>query len=196
MPLELLLEDGDWLKLERRGILFSTLKDGSSSIGRKRLYVTEIILDTKQRRNIEMAKLKTILAAVLLALLILVCYYFLSGKGFGLSNSNWIFVVLNICFFSMFFFFIPFKRKVKRRSASIYLAFIVGLYFEMYGIPLTMYIFMWGFGFSNVPTFEFLLSGVMGADLFYAVFTYFIFPATALIMVIGISDSFWLEKDS
>jgi protein-S-isoprenylcysteine O-methyltransferase Ste14 len=145
-----------------------------------------LILDTKQRRNIEMAKLKTILAAVLLASLILVCYYFLSGKGFGLSNSNWIFVVLNICFFSLFFFFIPFKRKVKRRSASIYLAFIVGLYFEMYGIPLTMYIFMWGFGFSNVPTFEFLLSGVMGADLFYTVFTYFIFPATALIMVIGI----------
>jgi protein-S-isoprenylcysteine O-methyltransferase Ste14 len=55
----------------------------------------------------------------------------------------------------------------------------------MYGVPLTMFIFMWLFGFGNVPTLEFLLSGLLGEDLFYLIFRYFIFPATAIIMVIG-----------
>ncbi|XES78013.1 MAG: isoprenylcysteine carboxylmethyltransferase family protein [Candidatus Bathyarchaeia archaeon] len=133
-----------------------------------------------------MFDLKKAFAAALLAVAVLVLYYFLSGKGFGLSSSNWVLVALNIGFFSLFFLFIPFKRKVKRRHASIYLAFIVGLYAEMYGVPLTMYFFTWAFGYNNVYTLEFLLSGVLGPELFYAVFTFFIFPATALVMVAGI----------
>jgi protein-S-isoprenylcysteine O-methyltransferase Ste14 len=133
-----------------------------------------------------MFDLKKAFAAALLAVAVLVLYYFLSGKGFGLSSSNWVLVALNIGFFSLFFLFIPFKRKVKRRHASIYLACIVGLYAEMYGVPLTMYFFTWAFGYNNVYTLEFLLSGVLGPELFYAVFTFFIFPATALVMVAGI----------
>jgi protein-S-isoprenylcysteine O-methyltransferase Ste14 len=132
-----------------------------------------------------MGKLKTALAIVLLASALLVVYYFLSGKGFGLNESNWGFVALNIAFFSIFFLFINYRRRLTRRSSSVYLAFIVALYAEMYGVPLTMFAFTWAFGYNNVPTFEFLLSGLLGADLFYTVFTYFIFPATAIIMVIG-----------
>lgn len=151
---------------------------------------------SKRRINLEIRKyvwwecgmfdLKKAFTAALLAVAILVLYYFLSGKGFGLSGSNWMLVALNIGFFSLFFLFIPFKRKVKRRHASIYLAFIAGLYAEMYGVPLTMYFFTWAFGYNNVYTLEFLLSDALGPDLFYAVFTFFIFPATALIMVAGI----------
>jgi protein-S-isoprenylcysteine O-methyltransferase Ste14 len=133
-----------------------------------------------------MGKLKIALLVVLLASVFLVVYYFLSGKGFGLESSNWILVILNIAFFSIFFLFINFRRRVTRRSASIYLAFIVGLYAEMYGVPLTMYVFMWLFGANNVYTLEFLLKGLMGEELFYSFFTYFFFPATAVIMVIGI----------
>ncbi|MCW4019322.1 MAG: isoprenylcysteine carboxylmethyltransferase family protein [Candidatus Bathyarchaeota archaeon] len=129
---------------------------------------------------------KKAVAATLLAVAVLIVYYFLSGKGFGLSSSNWVLVALNIGFFSLFFLFIPFKRKVKRRHASVYLAFIAGLYAEMYGVPLTMYFFTWAFGYNNVYTLEFLLSGAIGQELFYTVFTFFIFPATALIMVAGV----------
>jgi protein-S-isoprenylcysteine O-methyltransferase Ste14 len=132
-----------------------------------------------------MGKLKNALIIVLLASVFLVCYYLLSGKGFGLEETNWVLVILNICFFSIFFLFINYRRKLTRRSSSVYLAFIVALYAEMYGVPLTMYVFTWAFGYKSVPTFEFLLSGLLGADLFYTVFTYFIFPATAIIMVVG-----------
>jgi protein-S-isoprenylcysteine O-methyltransferase Ste14 len=133
-----------------------------------------------------MGKLKNALIITLLASVLLVCYYLLSGKGFGLEESNWVLVILNICFFSIFFLFINYRRKLTRRSSSVYLAFIVGLYAEMYGVPLTMYVFTWAFGYKSVPTFEFLLSGLLGTDLFYTVFRYFIFPATAIIMVAGI----------
>ena len=133
-----------------------------------------------------MGKLKNAFLVVLLAAMFLVVYYFLSGKGFGLESSNWILVALNIAFFSIFFLFINYRRRLTRRSSSVYLAFIAGLYAEMYGVPLTAYVLAWAFGGGYLPTFEFLLSGLLGADLFYLVFTYFFFPATAVIMAIGV----------
>lgn len=133
-----------------------------------------------------MGKLKNVLLVVLLAAVFLVVYYFLSGKGFGLESSNWILVCLNIAFFSIFFLFINYRRRLTRRSSSVYLAFIVGLYAEMYGVPLTMYVFMWLFGANNVYTLEFLLRGLMGEALFNSFFVYFFFPATAVLMTIGI----------
>ncbi|MCW4005886.1 MAG: isoprenylcysteine carboxylmethyltransferase family protein [Candidatus Bathyarchaeota archaeon] len=129
--------------------------------------------------------MKRLVAAGFLAVALLVVYYLMSGKGFGM-DSNWGFVLLNVGFFGLFVLFMPFKRKVSRRSSSIYIAFIVGLYAEMYGVPLTMYFFSWAFGASNLYTLEFLLSGVLGQELFYTTFTYFIFPATALLMIAGI----------
>ena len=39
--------------------------------------------------NIKMGKLKNAVIIALLALALLVFYYFLSGKGFGLNESNW-----------------------------------------------------------------------------------------------------------
>jgi len=133
-----------------------------------------------------MGKLKNALLVVLLAAGFLIVYYFLSGKGFGLESSNWILVALNIAFFSIFFLFISYRRRLTRRSSSVYLAFIVGLYAEMYGVPLTAYVLAWAFGIGYVPTFEFLFSGLLGPDLFYLVFTYVFFPATAVIMAIGV----------
>ncbi|MCW4044288.1 MAG: isoprenylcysteine carboxylmethyltransferase family protein [Candidatus Bathyarchaeota archaeon] len=133
-----------------------------------------------------MEKLKSAVLVLLLAVAFLVVYYFLSGKGFGLESSNWLLVGLNIAFFSIFFLFINYRRRLTRRSSSVYLAFIVGLYAEMYGVPLTMYVFMWLFGANNVYTLEFLLRGLMGDALFNNFFVYFFFPATAVIMTIGI----------
>jgi hypothetical protein len=47
--------------------------------------------------------------------------------GYG----QWGLVFLNVVLFGLFLLLIPLKRKVERRSASVYLAFIIALYTEM-----------------------------------------------------------------
>ena len=131
----------------------------------------------------KMKKLNIILA-ILLAASLSVVYVFLSGRG--LFVVNWFFVILSICFFSIFFLFLPYRKRLARRPASVYLAFIVGLYVEMYGVPLTMYIFMWLFGINEIYTLEFLLSRLIGEEMFFLVFTYFIFPLSIIIIITGI----------
>jgi len=130
-----------------------------------------------------MSRLKNLLMVILLASMLSVVYVFLSVKG--LFEVNWFFVILSIGFFSIFFLFLPYRGKLARRPASVYLAFIVALYVEMYGVPLTMYIFMWAFGFNEMYTLEFLLKGWLGEELFFTVFKYFIFPLSTIIIVTG-----------
>lgn len=48
--------------------------------------------------------------------------------------------------FALFLLFIPFNRKSQRRPASVYLAFVVALAFEMFGIPLSLFLVTWGLG--------------------------------------------------
>jgi len=131
-----------------------------------------------------MWKIKDLILVILLALTLSVVYVFLSVKG--LFEVNWFFVILSIGFFSIFFLFLPYRGKLARRPASVYLAFIVALYVEMYGIPLTMYFFMWAFGYTEVYTLEFLLRGLIGEELFFIVFRYVIFPLSTIIIVTGI----------
>jgi protein-S-isoprenylcysteine O-methyltransferase Ste14 len=64
-------------------------------------------------------------------------------------------------------------------------AFLVALYAEMYGIPLTMFFFLGAFGQNNVFSLEFILTKLMGTS-FNDVFMYFIFPASKVIIGIGI----------
>lgn len=131
----------------------------------------------------KMKKLNIILA-ILLAVSLSVAYAFLSVRGFFVVN--WFYVILSIGFFSIFFLFLPYRGRLARRPASVYLAFIVALYVEMYGIPLTMYFFMWLFGYNEIYTLEFLLSRLIGDEMFFLVFRYIIFPASTIIIVAGI----------
>ncbi len=62
--------------------------------------------------------------------------------------GQWIGVILWIVLFGLFLLFIPFHKKSQRKPASVYLAFIIALALEMFGIPLTLYFITWAFGFS------------------------------------------------
>ena len=55
-------------------------------------------------------------------------------------------VVVYSVLFGSFIIFIPFKKKVQRRTTGVYLAFVIALAFEMFGIPLSIYIITWLFG--------------------------------------------------
>jgi len=96
----------------------------------------------------------------------------------------WYLVALNVIFFGLFILFIPFKKKQQRLPTSIYLAFIVALYTEMYGFPLTIYILMWLLGYQNPLTHisGHLLASIIGEDLFFMV----IHPISNITILAGI----------
>jgi protein-S-isoprenylcysteine O-methyltransferase Ste14 len=60
--------------------------------------------------------------------------------------GNWIAVLIWILLYSIFLGFIPFYRKSQRKPAGVYLAFIVALALEMFGVPLSMYFIAWIIG--------------------------------------------------
>jgi methanethiol S-methyltransferase len=64
--------------------------------------------------------------------------------------GQWFSVVLWIIMFVIFLAFLPFYKKSQRKPASVYIAFIIAMAFEMFGIPMSMYIIAWIFG-STLP---------------------------------------------
>jgi protein-S-isoprenylcysteine O-methyltransferase Ste14 len=100
--------------------------------------------------------------------------------------QNWGFVAINFVLLSLFLVFIAFRRKIARLPSSIYIAFIVALYFEMYGFALTMYVINAVFGFNNTVTLWYLLSILTGTELFYSIFLSVILPISNIIILSGI----------
>lgn len=130
-----------------------------------------------------MSKLKELLFFILVAFTLSLLLFWLSVAVYG--YGNWGFVLLNSLFFALFILFTKFRRKVVRLPSSVYLAFIVALYFEMYGFPLTMYIFSWLFGYRDVYTLTYLLVGLVGENLFTLIFHLFILPLSSIVMLFG-----------
>ena len=68
----------------------------------------------------------------------------------GNHLGQWGNVVLWIILGVVFLFFTPFYKKSNIKPSGAYLAFIVAMAFEMFGIPMSMYIIGWIFG-SKLP---------------------------------------------
>lgn len=60
--------------------------------------------------------------------------------------GQWWNVVLWIGLGLVFLLFTPFYKKSQRKPSSAYIAFIVAMAFEMFGVPMSMYIIAWVFG--------------------------------------------------
>ncbi|SDG72039.1 methyltransferase family protein [Desulfosporosinus hippei] len=59
---------------------------------------------------------------------------------------NWLGVVFFIVLYSFVLLFIPFYRKMDKKPAGTYLAFIIAFAIEMHGIPFSMYVISWIIG--------------------------------------------------
>ena len=64
--------------------------------------------------------------------------------------GQWDYVVIWTLLGAIFLAFTPFYKKSQRKPAGVYLSFIVAMAFEMFGIPMSMYILAWAFG-SKIP---------------------------------------------
>jgi len=64
--------------------------------------------------------------------------------------GQWGYVIVWALLGAVFLLFTPFYKKSQRKPASVYLAFMVAMAFEMFGIPMSMYILAWAFG-SSIP---------------------------------------------
>jgi protein-S-isoprenylcysteine O-methyltransferase Ste14 len=81
-----------------------------------------------------------VLFMLLLPSIITHTVWMMGGKGLThILVGRWDIVFVNIVFFLFFLYLIRFKRRVDWRSKNIYSAFIIALFAEMYGFPLTAY---------------------------------------------------------
>lgn len=64
--------------------------------------------------------------------------------------GQWTYVIIWTILGAIFLFFTPFYKKSQRKPAGAYLAFMVAMAFEMFGIPMSMYILTWVFG-ARIP---------------------------------------------
>ena len=104
----------------------------------------------------------------------------------AINPHNWLFVAVNFVLLSVFLVFTVFRGKIARLPSSIYLAFIVALYIEMYGFALTWFAISAVFGLTQVATFWGFLLPLTGLALLESIFYFVIVPISNVIILAGI----------
>ena len=66
-------------------------------------------------------------------------WFFMGHVETMVVQNRWDLVIINILIFLIFLIPLNFRKKINWKSMGIYTAFIVSLFIEMYGIPLTIY---------------------------------------------------------
>jgi protein-S-isoprenylcysteine O-methyltransferase Ste14 len=105
--------------------------------------------DSKTKQSFDARQLLLVLLSTLLIGFIgmwLVSALAFSGHSVIMPYNDWISVGFWTVLFGLFIAFIPFYKKTQRKPASVYLAFIIALALEMFGIPLSMYLVTWAIG--------------------------------------------------
>lgn len=67
-------------------------------------------------------------------------------EAFDLYADRWDLVIASIILFAAFLLFVPFRKKVGWRAHGMYSSFIIALFAEMFGFPLTIYFISSYFG--------------------------------------------------
>lgn len=151
-----------------------------------------MMVDLQPAHNLQ-KKIKDVVGLTLFALAVsLVLFWFAQNRisvifsvaAYGYPQ-NWGYVVLNVALLSLFILFIKFRRKATRIPASVYWAFLVVLFIEMYGFALTWYIMIGVFGQSYAATLWVLLSGLTGETLFVSIFLGFLLPLSNIVVLMG-----------
>ena len=86
--------------------------------------------------------------------------------------NRWDIVAVDIIIFSVFLFSLSFRDRYVRRVGGLYLGFITSLFFEMYGIPLTIYMLSAYFGGLPYTYWKGHLLGIPGLTLGFAILAF------------------------
>jgi methanethiol S-methyltransferase len=112
--------------------------------------------------------------------------------------GNWVGVILWILLFGVFLLFTPFYKKSQRKPSSVYMAFVIALALEMFGVPLSMYVITWALGRSlpdGVLWGHTLIGqiGLLGTNIAYGLYL-----VGMLLIILGwkeIYKRYWSKED-
>lgn len=137
----------------------------------------------KEELNIKLEKIKSVLLFIVILLVVSIALYYLTLTSFGWNQ--WLLVAVNVIFFGLFVATLQFRKKMARLPGSIYLAFTVAFFAEMFGLPLTMYVFMGVFGYNQIYSLEFFITQALGQETSFFIH-HVVFTLSKVIMAIGI----------
>ena len=110
---------------------------------------------------------------------------------------NWFGVLFFVVLYSVVLLFMPFYKKMDKKPAGTYFAFIIAFAIEMHGIPFSMYVISWIIG-KNLP--EGVLWGhtLVTKIGFWGMYTNMICATVALILILNgwynIYKKYWSKE--
>jgi protein-S-isoprenylcysteine O-methyltransferase Ste14 len=95
---------------------------------------------------------------------------------------NWMAFLIWTVLFTLFILgFLFYKRKIEWKSAGVVIGFLIALFAEMFGIPLSIYILSSLFGMSDLPGFRNLRLIFLEPSIYQLIFVIIGF----LLMILG-----------